>query len=49
MGHYETMIDIMRRHETAETLGDTMDAMRLHDTAYDTETIGDIMRHSERL
>ena len=31
----------MRQHET---LGDIMDPMRLYDTAYDTETIGDIMR-----
>ena len=34
----------MRQHET---LRDIIDAMALYDTARDTETVGDIMRHYE--
>ena len=46
MRQYETARDIMRQHET---LRDIMDAMGLYDTAWDTDTIGDIVRQYETL
>ena len=45
MRQHETC-DIMRQHET---LRDIVDPMGLNETASDTDTIGDIIRHYETL
>ena len=48
MRHYETLLmqwDSMRQMRHYETIGDIMDALGLYETARETETIGDHMRH----
>ena len=42
--HHETLWEILRQHETR----DIIDAMGQYETAWDYETIGNIMRHYEK-
>ena len=44
MRHYETLRDSMRHYAT---IGDIIDPMGLYETAWDTDTIGDIVRQYE--